>query len=174
MNNTSRRINATMSSIESRRTRVRCCSLLLPANSVAQTQETKATTARLSPFLSATMNGGAAATHRVSSQLAVVACQLHQKRDMPPSCLVRSCAKLLSRLQHWRDPGCLVSETGQFFRTKDPNATTIYGTVLRADLWFRAVKHLEVGGSASTRIMPAYRHQRVSANSIATGFRVSR
>lgn len=191
--------------------------LFVPADSVAQTQETKATTARLSPFLSATiglgtLDGGTYVAHRkvngelmvgvqrvtdspISHLAGVVVGVLEWRGGYHASCRIAvggGCVpsapetryaafvvgaqlrKNLLTVSAMAGPGLFGVGNSAIFRRKDPNATTIYGTVLRADLWFRVVKHLEVGASASTRIMPAYRHQRVSANTVSTGFRVYR
>lgn len=68
-------------------------------------------------------------------------------------------------------PGTFGLSNRTIFSGKDPNATTVFGAMMRADVWFRVVSHLEVGGSASMRIIPAYRHERLHGNSVSTGIR---
>jgi hypothetical protein len=51
---------------------------------------------------------------------------------------------------------------------------TVFGVLARGELYFHVVKHVEVGGSLASRMLPAFKHQRLYPNSFATGFRVSR
>lgn len=72
-------------------------------------------------------------------------------------------------LTGWAGPGAFKLGDGAFpFRE-----TTVFGVALRTDLWLQVINHVEIGGTASTRIMPAYRHKQMRANSVGVGIRLS-
>lgn len=61
---------------------------------------------------------------------------------------------------------------GDSFTLNKRETSTVFGVMLRGDVWVRVASHLEVGGSVATRIMPSYQNDRISANTISTGVRI--